>query len=60
MKKINGMYSRAGDKLLDMCSSDLVSYEDVVYMCLNYMDEDEIENMMEVNDIKYYDLEFLH
>ena len=41
----------ASDKLIDMCEEGLVGYENVVSMCMSYMSEDDIADMMDVNEI---------
>mgnify|MGYP000102426843 FL=1 len=38
-------------KLIDMCEEGLVGYENVVSMCMHYMSEDDIADMMDVNEI---------
>jgi len=43
--------NRASDKLIDMLENELVSYENVVSMCMSYMSEDDIADMMDANEI---------
>ena len=43
--------NKASDKLIDMCEEGLVGYENVVSMCMRYMSEDDIADMMDVNEI---------
>ena len=38
-------------KLIDMCEEGLVGYEHAVSMCMSYMSEDDIADMMDVNEI---------
>jgi hypothetical protein len=42
-------------KLLDMMAEGLISAETVADMCLAYMSEDEVADMMQSNDIVDYD-----
>ena len=42
-------------KLLDMMAEGLISAEAVADMCLAYMSEDEVADMMRSNDIVDYD-----
>ena len=41
------------NKLLDMIEDGLIDSKSVVLMCLNYMSEDEVEDMMVDNDLVY-------
>ncbi len=50
MHKENKM-NKASDKLIDMCEEGLVGYENVVSMCMSYMSEDDIADMMDINEI---------
>ena len=43
--------NRASDKLIDMCEEGLLGYENVVSMCLSYMSEDDIADMMDINEV---------
>jgi hypothetical protein len=43
--------NRASDKLINMCEEGLIGYENVVTMCLSYMSEDDIADMMDANEI---------
>jgi hypothetical protein len=43
--------NRASDKLIDMLENELISYEAVVNMCMCYMSEDDIADMMDANEI---------
>ena len=43
--------NRASDKLSDMLENELISYEAVVSMCMSYMSEDDIADMMDANEI---------
>jgi hypothetical protein len=43
--------NRASDKLINMCEEGLIGYENVVSMCLSYMSEDDIADMMDANEI---------
>ena len=43
--------NKASDKLIDMCEEGLVGYENVVSMCMSYMSEDDIADMMDINEI---------
>jgi hypothetical protein len=38
-------------KLIEMCEEGLVGYENVVSMCMHYMSEDDIADMMDINEI---------
>ena len=38
-------------KLIEMCEEGLVVYENVVSMCMHYMSEDDIADMMDINEI---------
>jgi len=42
-------------KLLDMMAEGLISAETVEEMCLAYMSEDDVADMMQSNDIVDYD-----
>jgi len=42
-------------KLLDMMAEGLISAETVAEMCLAYMSEDDVADMMRSNDIVDYD-----
>jgi hypothetical protein len=50
MHKENKM-NKASDKLFNMIEDGLVGYENVVSMCMHYMSEDDIADMMDVNEI---------
>jgi hypothetical protein len=39
------------NQLIDMIDNGLISDEFVVTMCLKYMSEDDVKDMMEYNDI---------
>ena len=41
----------ASDKLITMCEEGSVGYENVVSMCMSYMSEDDIADMMDANEI---------
>jgi hypothetical protein len=43
--------NRASDKLIDMCEEGLLGYENVVSMCMSYMSEDDIADMMDINEV---------
>jgi hypothetical protein len=43
--------NRASDKLIDMCEEGLIGYENVVSMCMSYMSEDDIADMMDINEV---------
>ena len=43
--------NRASDKLINMCEEGLIGYENVVSMCMSYMSEDDIADMMDANEI---------
>ena len=43
--------NRASNKLIDMCEEGLLGYENVVSMCLSYMSEDDIADMMDINEV---------
>ena len=43
--------NRASDKLINMCEEGLIGYENVVSMCMSYMSEDDIADMMDINEI---------
>ena len=46
------------NKLLEMVENGLVDSMSVLLMCLSYMSEDEVEDMMVDNDLDYdYELE---
>jgi len=38
-------------KLLDMVDDEAIDAKQVVKMCLNYMSEDDVKDMMEMNDV---------
>ena len=50
-KKGFNTMQKPSHKLIDMCEEGLVGYENVVSMCLNYMSEDDIADMMDANEI---------
>ena len=50
--KVNDMREYT-NKLLDMIEDGLIDSKSVVLMCLNYMSEDEVEDMMVDNDLVY-------
>ena len=50
MHKENKM-NKASDKLFNMIEDGLIGYENVVSMCMHYMSEDDIADMMDVNEI---------
>jgi hypothetical protein len=39
------------NQLLEMIEQGLVSESSVVLMCMNYMSEDDVKDMMECNDL---------
>ena len=43
--------NRASNKLIDMCEEGLLGYENVVSMCMSYMSEDDIADMMDANEL---------
>ena len=43
--------NRASDKLINMCEEGLIGYENVVSMCMSYMSEDDIADIMDANEI---------
>ena len=43
--------NRASDKLINMCEEGLLGYENVVSMCMSYMSEDDIADMMDANEL---------
>jgi hypothetical protein len=43
--------NKSSDKLFDMLEEGLVGYENVVSMCMSYMSEDDIADMMDANEI---------
>ena len=45
------MMIKASDKLFNMIEDGLIGYENVVSMCMHYMSEDDIADMMDVNEI---------
>jgi hypothetical protein len=45
------MMIKASDKLFNMIEDELIGYENVVSMCMHYMSEDDIADMMDVNEI---------
>ena len=51
MRSVYNKGNRASDKLIDMCESGLLGYENVVAMCMCYMSEDDIADMMDANEI---------
>lgn len=50
--KVNDMREYTG-KLLDMIEDGLLDSKSVLLMCLSYMSEDEVEDMMVYNDLVY-------
>ena len=50
MHKENKM-NKASDKIFNMIEDGLIGYENVVSMCMSYMSEDDIADMMDVNEI---------
>jgi hypothetical protein len=43
--------NRPSDKLLEMIEDGLIGYENVVSMCMSYMSEDDIAEMMDANEL---------
>ena len=39
------------NKLIEMCENGMISLQDVVTMCLNWMSEDDVTDMLRANDI---------
>lgn len=50
--KVNDMREYT-NKLLDMIEDGLIDSKSVVLMCLSYMSEDEVQDMMVDNDLVY-------
>ena len=42
---------KASDKLFNMIEDGLIGYENVVSMCMSYMSEDDIAEMMDANEL---------
>ena len=42
---------KPSDKLIDMIDAGMIDESNVVTMCLSYMSEDEIEDMMDANEL---------
>ena len=51
MRSVYNKGNKASDKLIDMLENELVSYENVVNMCMCYMSEDDIADMMDANEL---------
>ena len=51
MRSVYNKGSKASDKLIDMLENELISYKNVVNMCMCYMSEDDIADMMDANEI---------
>jgi hypothetical protein len=49
-KKMNTI-NKSSDKIFDMLEEGLIGYENVVSMCMCYMSEDDIADMMDANEI---------
>lgn len=45
------------NKLYDMIDEGLISEDFVITMCLKYMSEDDVKDMMECNELLGYDYE---
>jgi hypothetical protein len=52
MWRVNNMGVRENtNKLIEMCENGMISLQDVVTMCLNWMSEDDVTDMLHANDI---------
>jgi hypothetical protein len=52
MWRVNNMGTREKtNKLLELIENDMISAEDVVMMCLKWMSEDDVAEMLQANEI---------
>jgi hypothetical protein len=52
MWRVNNMGTREKtNKLLELIENDMISAEDVVMMCLKWMSEDDVAEMLQANEV---------